>query len=434
MLIVALLGRDGRSRRRRSDDVVPASAHDVPPAPVHERSRTRPAPYGVSSEFRRRTAVSRTTAAARLDGASVRWSQVRGEVVRMSREQLFLVRAEALTMSGVSMPALDRAAADAAIRATVRAFGGVRNCAAAFAYECGEHPDITAERMRSARRAVAVLYGPGPGAPAPRAAGEPGSRSWPSGPGAGWMPRRPRPVVERRRGPGPVGRRGSTRTGRTRTPSSPRHHRPRPCGEHLFLPGASPIHGVRPTSSPRSELSRMGSRIRVTYATLSADNEDLHTAYEEGLQMARSWLGTTIPTRVGTAERTTGRAFDVTGPGDLSVRLCTAHEATAADVDDAVAAAKASGWRHTPVAGAGRDPAPGRRPDQRPVGGAGRADEHGGRQEPAGGARRRRGVGRPSSATTRPRSRTTTASTSRWTGSRTRRSPAACSGRTACGP
>ena len=92
----------------------------------------------------------------------------------------------------------------------------------------------------------------------------------------------------------------------------------------------------------------MGSRIRVTYATLSADNEDLHAAYEEGLQIARSWLGTTIPTRVGTSERTTGPTFDVTSPGDLSVRLCTAHEATAADIDDAVAAAKASGWRHTP--------------------------------------------------------------------------------------
>ena len=77
----------------------------------------------------------------------------------VSREQLFLIRAEALTMSGVSMDALDRAAADAAIRATVRAVGGVGNCAAAFAYECGEHPDITAERMRGARHAVANLYG-----------------------------------------------------------------------------------------------------------------------------------------------------------------------------------------------------------------------------------------------------------------------------------
>jgi hypothetical protein len=50
----------------------------------------------------------------------------------------------------------------------VRAFGGVRNCATAFAYEFGEHPDITAERMRSARRAVAILYGrdsPGVGEP-----------------------------------------------------------------------------------------------------------------------------------------------------------------------------------------------------------------------------------------------------------------------------
>ena len=92
----------------------------------------------------------------------------------------------------------------------------------------------------------------------------------------------------------------------------------------------------------------MGSRIRVTYATLSADNEDLHTAFEEGLQVAKSWLGATIPARVGTAERTSGPTFDVTSPGDLSVRLCTAHEATATDVDDAVAAAAASNWRHTP--------------------------------------------------------------------------------------
>jgi len=79
----------------------------------------------------------------------------------MSREQLFLVRAEALTMSGVSMAALDRAAADAAIRTTIRTLGGVRNCVAAFACEFGEHPDVTAERMRLARRAVATFYGGG---------------------------------------------------------------------------------------------------------------------------------------------------------------------------------------------------------------------------------------------------------------------------------
>jgi hypothetical protein len=39
--------------------------------------------------------------------------------------------------------------------------GGVRNCMAAFAYEDGEHPDLTAERMRRVRRAVTALYGGG---------------------------------------------------------------------------------------------------------------------------------------------------------------------------------------------------------------------------------------------------------------------------------
>jgi hypothetical protein len=82
-------------------------------------------------------------------------------VPTVSREELFLVRAEALTMSGVSMAALDRAAADAAIRTTIRALGGLHSCVAAFAHECGDHPDMTAERMRGARRVIARLYGDG---------------------------------------------------------------------------------------------------------------------------------------------------------------------------------------------------------------------------------------------------------------------------------
>ena len=82
----------------------------------------------------------------------------------------------------------------------------------------------------------------------------------------------------------------------------------------------------------------MGSRIRVTYATLSADNEDLHTAYEEGLQIARSWFGTTHPgLGSGTAERTSGATFDVPARATSPSVLCRVHAATAADVDDAVA-------------------------------------------------------------------------------------------------
>ena len=94
----------------------------------------------------------------------------------------------------------------------------------------------------------------------------------------------------------------------------------------------------------------MATRVRVTYATLSADNEDLHEAYEEGLATARGWLGATIGARVGTEERTKSAPFTVVSPGDLGLTLATVHPATAQDVDDAVAVAREAfaGWRRTP--------------------------------------------------------------------------------------
>jgi 1-pyrroline-5-carboxylate dehydrogenase len=124
----------------------------------------------------------------------------------------------------------------------------------------------------------------------------------------------------------------------------------------------------------------MSQRFRVTYATLSADNEDLHAAYDDGLRLARSWFGETIPARVSGEPRADGPTFDVISPVDQSV-LCHVHEATQADIDDAVsaAAAAAPAWTATPwqnrIALLRR-----RRPDQRAVQRARRADEHGGRQ------------------------------------------------------
>jgi 1-pyrroline-5-carboxylate dehydrogenase len=93
----------------------------------------------------------------------------------------------------------------------------------------------------------------------------------------------------------------------------------------------------------------MPERFRVTYATLSADNEDLHAAYEDGIAAARSWFGQTLPGYVSGKPRTSGETFDVLSPADQSV-LCRVHEATPADVDDAVAAAAAAapGWAATP--------------------------------------------------------------------------------------
>jgi 1-pyrroline-5-carboxylate dehydrogenase len=94
----------------------------------------------------------------------------------------------------------------------------------------------------------------------------------------------------------------------------------------------------------------MAERFRVTYATLSGDNEDLQAAYEQGLETARSWFGADLPSYVNGEERRNGPSFEVHSPVDTSVLLATVHSATTADVDDAVAAAKAAApsWAATP--------------------------------------------------------------------------------------
>jgi 1-pyrroline-5-carboxylate dehydrogenase len=94
----------------------------------------------------------------------------------------------------------------------------------------------------------------------------------------------------------------------------------------------------------------MSTHFRVTYATLSADNEELHAAYEAGLRLATSWLGATVPAYISGRARDGGELFAVTSPGDLSLALCRVHSATADDVEDAVraAAGAAARWARTP--------------------------------------------------------------------------------------
>jgi hypothetical protein len=85
----------------------------------------------------------------------------------VASDMLFVARAEALAVSTWSAAqVLDRAAADAVIRASVQAHGGIRGCAAALAQEFGDHPETIAERMARARLAVRLLY-PGQPLPAP---------------------------------------------------------------------------------------------------------------------------------------------------------------------------------------------------------------------------------------------------------------------------
>ena len=59
----------------------------------------------------------------------------------------------------------------------------------------------------------------------------------------------------------------------------------------------------------------MSTHFRVTYATLSADNEELQAAYEAGLRLATSWLGATVSGYVSGKPRTGGPLFTADQPG-----------------------------------------------------------------------------------------------------------------------
>jgi 1-pyrroline-5-carboxylate dehydrogenase len=91
---------------------------------------------------------------------------------------------------------------------------------------------------------------------------------------------------------------------------------------------------------------------RVTYATLSADNDELHAGYERGIEVARGWLGATHPFVVG-GERRSGDETDALveySPSDRDVMIGVFATATGRDVDDAVTAARvaAPAWAATP--------------------------------------------------------------------------------------
>ena len=91
-------------------------------------------------------------------------------------------------------------------------------------------------------------------------------------------------------------------------------------------------------------------RIKVTYATLRADNEDLHAQFEAGLASARASLGGYHRNFVAGAWRDGDGTFEVRSPIDSNMLLGTFASGTAADVDDAVQAARAAqpGWAAVP--------------------------------------------------------------------------------------
>jgi len=83
-------------------------------------------------------------------------------------------------------------------------------------------------------------------------------------------------------------------------------------------------------------------RIKITYATLRADNEELHTLYEAGLEKAKGRLGAYHRNFVDGAERDGDGTFEIRSPIDTDILVGTFAKGTRKDVQDAIDAARRS--------------------------------------------------------------------------------------------
>jgi 1-pyrroline-5-carboxylate dehydrogenase len=91
-------------------------------------------------------------------------------------------------------------------------------------------------------------------------------------------------------------------------------------------------------------------RLKITYATLRADNEELHALYEAGLTEAKRELGEHHPNVVDGKERDGDGETIVASPIDRNLILGHFAKGTRKDVQDAVAAARRAqpAWAATP--------------------------------------------------------------------------------------
>ena len=89
---------------------------------------------------------------------------------------------------------------------------------------------------------------------------------------------------------------------------------------------------------------------KITYATMSADDPALHQAFEEGLAAATGQIGQTYPLLINGERRFTDQTYVERSPIDSELVVGIYSQASDADVDDAVAAARAlqPEWEGTP--------------------------------------------------------------------------------------
>ena len=89
---------------------------------------------------------------------------------------------------------------------------------------------------------------------------------------------------------------------------------------------------------------------KITYATMSADNEELNRSYEDAVDRVKAGLGKDHPFVVNGEERWGEGFYEETSPIDSDITVGRYAQATEADVNDAVAAAKSYFpiWSMTP--------------------------------------------------------------------------------------
>jgi 1-pyrroline-5-carboxylate dehydrogenase len=89
---------------------------------------------------------------------------------------------------------------------------------------------------------------------------------------------------------------------------------------------------------------------KITYATMSTDNEELHAAYDQAIERVQERLGQDHPFFVNGEERSSGDWFEERSPIDRDIVVGRYAQATVADVDAAVAAATtfSPDWEATP--------------------------------------------------------------------------------------
>ncbi|MDP8905634.1 MAG: aldehyde dehydrogenase family protein [Chloroflexota bacterium] len=91
-------------------------------------------------------------------------------------------------------------------------------------------------------------------------------------------------------------------------------------------------------------------RLKITYATLRADNEGLHEQFERGVEKARAQLGARHANHVDGQPRNGEGEFEDRSPIDHELLVGRFAKGTRQDVRDAIAAARAAapGWAGTP--------------------------------------------------------------------------------------